>query len=142
MENIELIHSNNGETFNKQLMNFSEKYKIKKETNAKRVSEWRKNQEDIKNVTHYESVRNNCKVKESKVKENKEVISIEKRKENFILGIDNYKDKYQKDMLNDFYNWWSELDSKSNKMRFEKQDFFEVGKRLATWKKRLENNGK
>ena len=54
METIDIISSNNGETFNKQLLNFSEKYKIKKEKNAKRISEWRDNQEDTKNVTHYE----------------------------------------------------------------------------------------
>ena len=48
METIDIISSNNGETFNKQLLNFSEKYKIKKEKNAKRISEWRDNQEDTK----------------------------------------------------------------------------------------------
>jgi len=71
MESIELIHSNNDETFNKQLMNFSGKYAIKKEKNTKRISEWRDKQELTKNVTCYESVRNTCKVKESKVKESK-----------------------------------------------------------------------
>ena len=30
MEEIDIISSNNGETFNKQLLNFSEKYQIKK----------------------------------------------------------------------------------------------------------------
>ena len=54
MESIDIISSNNGETFNKQLLNFSEKYKIKKEKNAKRISEWRENQTDTKTVTHYE----------------------------------------------------------------------------------------
>ncbi len=72
MEEIDLISSNNGETFNKQLLNFSEKYQIKKEKNAKRIYEWRRNQQDSKNVTHYESVRNSSKVKESKVNEIKE----------------------------------------------------------------------
>lgn len=72
MEEIGLISSNNGDTFNKQLLNFSEKYKIKKEKNAERISEWRKKQEVTENVTHYESVCNSPKVKESKVKEIKE----------------------------------------------------------------------
>lgn len=70
MEEIGLICSSNGDTFNKQLLNFSEKYKIKKESNAKRVSEWREKQLVIENVTHYEHVRNTPKVKESKVKVN------------------------------------------------------------------------
>ena len=67
MESIELIHSNNGETFNIKLMNFSEKYKIKKENTAKRVSEFRDRQRVIKNVTRYDAVSNAPKVKESKV---------------------------------------------------------------------------
>lgn len=68
MEEIGLICSSNGETFNKQLLNFSEKYKIKKESNAKRVAEWRERQTVTENVTNYEHVRNTTKVKESKVK--------------------------------------------------------------------------
>lgn len=72
MESIELISSNNGETFNKQLMNFSGKYAIKKEKNKKRISEWRDKQLVTENVTHYESVRNTHKVKESKVNKSKE----------------------------------------------------------------------
>ena len=73
MESIELISSNNGETFNKQLMNFSGKYAIKKENNKKRISEWRKNQELTKSVTCYESVCNNHKVNKSKVNESKQI---------------------------------------------------------------------
>jgi hypothetical protein len=69
MEQIDLISSNNGETFNKQLLNFSEKYQIKKEKNAKRILEWRENQQLSENVTRSEYVRNTPKVKESKVNE-------------------------------------------------------------------------
>ena len=69
LEQIELISSNNGETFNEQLLNFSEKYQIKKEKNRKRISQWRDNQLDKENVTRYESVRNAPKGKESKEKE-------------------------------------------------------------------------
>lgn len=71
MESIDIISSNNGETFNKQLLNFSEKYKIKKEKNLKRISQWRENQDIAENVTHYESICNTPKEKKSKVKESK-----------------------------------------------------------------------
>lgn len=63
MEGLELICSNNGETFNKQLINYSEKYKIKSEKNAKRISDWRDKQTVTEDVTHSESVRNASKVK-------------------------------------------------------------------------------
>lgn len=78
MEEIDLISSNNGETFNEQLLNFSEKYQIKKEKTRKKVSEWREKQKVSKNVTGYETVSNPPKVKERKVKESK-VKSIEKK---------------------------------------------------------------
>ncbi len=68
IEEIELISSNNGETFNEQLLNFSEKYQIKKEKNAERIKQWRENQKDKKNVTCNESVSNTPKVNKSKVK--------------------------------------------------------------------------
>jgi hypothetical protein len=71
MEEIDLISTNNGETFNKQLLNFSEKYQIKKEKNSKRIAEWRENQSVSENVTRYESVGNTPKLNKSKVKESK-----------------------------------------------------------------------
>ena len=72
MEQIGLICSTNGESFNNNLLNFSESYKIKKEKTREKVSQWREKQKDIKNVTSYVSVSNPSKVKESKVKESKE----------------------------------------------------------------------
>ena len=92
MESIELIYSNNGDTFNEKLLNFSEKYQIKKEKNTKRISEWRENQAIEKNVTHYEHICNAPKVKESKVKENesniiKPEIPILNQNQNFLLSI-------------------------------------------------------
>ncbi len=71
MESLGLICSNNGETFNEQLLNYGEKYQIKKEKTRIKVAEWRKNQDDKKNVTSYVPVSNLPKVKESKVKESK-----------------------------------------------------------------------
>lgn len=68
MEEIGIICSSNGESFNKELLKFSEKYQIKKEKNAKRVAEFRVRHE---NVTHYERVSNAPKVKVSKVKVSK-----------------------------------------------------------------------
>lgn len=67
MEEIELIYSLDGETFNEQLLKFSEKYQIKKEKNRKRISEWRENKEVSKNVTRNNVVSNTPKVNISKV---------------------------------------------------------------------------
>lgn len=79
MEQIGIISSNNGETFNERILSYSEKYQIKKKNNRDRVERFRtvhaENEADIKSVTHYtgitERTRNARKVKESKVKESK-----------------------------------------------------------------------
>jgi len=60
-------------------------------------------------------------------------IDLQTRKENFITEISSFKDKYSKDMLNAFYNYWSELNPSKTKMKFELQKTFEVSKRLAYW---------
>ena len=71
MESLGIISSNNGETFNVRLLSYSEKYQIKKENNRKRVLQFRENEEDTKNVTHYNQDCNAPKVKESKVNKSK-----------------------------------------------------------------------
>lgn len=74
MEEIELISSINGETFNEQLLNFSKKYQVNKEKNADKVAEWRKNKKSNEDVTGYELDCNYAKVnkvKSIKIKESK-----------------------------------------------------------------------
>jgi hypothetical protein len=68
MEQIGIICSSDGESFNKELLKFSEKYQIKKEKNSKRIAEWRSRHE---NVTCYERVSNTPKDKISKVNRSK-----------------------------------------------------------------------
>lgn len=71
MEQIGLICSINGETFNEKLLNYSEKYQIKKQKNKEKISQWRKNQVITENVIGYEPECNAPKVKESKVNRSK-----------------------------------------------------------------------
>jgi tRNA U34 5-carboxymethylaminomethyl modifying enzyme MnmG/GidA len=70
MEEIGIISSSNGDSFNEQLLNFAGSYQIKKEKTAKRVAEWRLKH---KEVTCYERVSNAPKVKLSKVKLSKDI---------------------------------------------------------------------
>lgn len=154
MESIELIHSNNGETFNKQLLNFSEKYQIKKQKNAERISQWRENQEVEKNVTHYESVRNTPKVNISKVKESKVDSksgdksptpssslknTMDARREDFKNELSNYLQVYGAKILNEFYSYWTEPNKSKTKMRWELEKAFEISRRLSTWAQRDKN---
>lgn len=77
MYKIDLLSLRNGDVFSETLLNFAEKYQIKKEKTRKKVAEWRAKQEDVtsyKPVT--ERLRNHRKVKESKVKLNGEYKNI------------------------------------------------------------------
>lgn len=68
LEEIGLISSSNGETFNERILSYSETYQVQKEKNRERISQWREKQQVIKNVTCYEHVSNMSKVKRSKEK--------------------------------------------------------------------------
>lgn len=60
---------------------------------------------------------------------------MELRKEKFYQSLVPYVAKYGKDMVRAFYDYWTEKTYGGRKMRFEKQQAFEISKRLATWQK-------
>lgn len=41
--------------------------------------------------------------------------------------------KYPKEMLREFYNYWTEMNKSGAKLKYELQQTFEISKRLATW---------
>ncbi|RED42598.1 hypothetical protein DFQ10_1084 [Winogradskyella eximia] len=43
--------------------------------------------------------------------------------------------QFSKELLNDFFSYWSETDRDKKLMKHENQDFFEIDKRLVKWKK-------
>ncbi len=104
------------------------------------------------------------KVKENKVNENKEKKEIKEtiskdiaqkkvdakastltRRDEFYKSLIPFLSQYGKDMIRDFFDYWSEQNKSGTQMRFEKQPTWEVAKRLATWNKRdtfkNQNNG-
>lgn len=58
------------------------------------------------------------------------------RHDEFLKKLSEFKDKYSKDLLNDFYLYWTEKTTDGSKMKFELNETFEIGRRLATWKNR------
>ncbi len=72
------------------------------------------------------------KVKEGQVKEQKNPPTAVRR-ESFHQECLEFVDKYDKQLLADFYNYWSEEDTKTNKMRFEKQRFWNTERRIKRW---------
>jgi len=129
MESIGLISSNNGESFNKQLLKFSENYKIKKEKSAERLKQWRENQQVTENVTHSELVRNASKVKISKVKESKVKVLqvINPTLEDVIFYFN--ENGYSREAATKAFNYYSNLGWKNSK-----------GNEVINWKNTMLNN--
>jgi len=67
------------------------------------------------------------------VKDIKEVLNIRKLK--FSENLKPFLEKYSKDMLNEFYLYWTEHGENDKKMKFEKQTSFGLSQRLAYWSK-------
>lgn len=133
---------------------------------GKMSAEMRKNSTSVEQVST--SVQQNPtkerKVKENKVNERKEKKEIKEtiskdiaqkkvdakastltRKDEFYKSLIPFLSTYGKDMIRDFFDYWSEQNKSGTQMRFEKQPTWEVAKRLATWNKRdtfkNQNNG-
>jgi hypothetical protein len=65
-----------------------------------------------------------------KVKEN----NIEDRKLKFASTLEPFLQPYGRDLLKEFYNYWTEPNKLNNKLRFESEKFWDLNRRLTTWK--------
>lgn len=74
---------------------------------------------------------NNIKEKNSKKEK-----TIEERMEVLKKGLEPFLEKYGREMLNNFYLYWTEPNGTGKKMRFESQKFFDIPRRLVTWHSR------
>ena len=77
------------------------------------------------------------KVENSKVKKNK-VKDISEREAEFKIKVfsDEHSELYDFDMLDSFMSYWTEPNKSNNtKMRYEEQKYFDIKRRLATWKR-------
>lgn len=71
------------------------------------------------------------------VNDNVNVINkIEARSQTFKDSLLQFKDKYQVNMLKEFYNYWTEPNQSKSKMRFELEKTWSLDRRLETWAKR------
>jgi hypothetical protein len=74
------------------------------------------------------------------VNDNVNVTDIQKRKNILKKKLDEYVQEYGKQLIYDFFLYWSEHGDNDRKMRFEKERTFGIKARLNTWKNR--SNGK
>lgn len=67
------------------------------------------------------------------------VNNIEERKLKFASTLEPFLNTYGKELLNEFYLYWVELNKSKTKMRFEGEKYFDVSRRLSTWAKKEKN---
>lgn len=78
------------------------------------------------------------------VKNDKEysIASIDARKQAFKDSIAKHLDNYNRELLNDFYLYWTEPNRSNTKLRFELEKTWETSRRLKTWANRAKNQFK
>jgi len=59
--------------------------------------------------------------------------TLQKRQQDFYQQLVPFVGKYPKEMLRDFFAYWSEPNRSRTKMRCELQKTWEISRRLATW---------
>ena len=58
---------------------------------------------------------------------------VEERKTHFYNSLVPFLEKYPKEMIRAFFDYWSELNKSRTKMRWESEKTWETSKRLVTW---------
>lgn len=69
--------------------------------------------------------------------------SFEERKKEFANKLIPHIEKYGKEMIRAFFDYWSEPSQNKHKMRFEGEKYFDISRRLTTWNSKepkLNNN--
>lgn len=74
------------------------------------------------------------KVKEGQLKDQK-IFSFAARRETFHQECLGYVDEYDNERLSDFYNYWSEENPKTGRMRYEDERHWSTERRLKRWMK-------
>lgn len=118
-----------------------EKQQALQQTNNKQITNKQQQLKNNKNIRNNkkESILTNVRIDEkatdAPVVATTTTDDMELRKEKFYQSLVPYVAKYGKDMVRAFYDYWTEKTYGGRKMRFEKQQAFEISKRLATWQK-------
>jgi hypothetical protein len=73
------------------------------------------------------------KIIEDKIKENNSKANLEIRTLAFKEKLVPFKNKYEMDLLKNFFQYWTEPNLSKTKMLFELQKTFDIERRLATW---------
>jgi flagellar motor component MotA len=67
----------------------------------------------------------------NKVKKEKDIIE---RKEVFKKQIFQFQNQFSKEVLNNFYNYWTEENRQTGRLKFEDEKYWNLESRLHNWK--------
>lgn len=112
------------------------KWQADEQTSGEQVANKRfSNEQQLKNIKNDKNDKNGRKEETTNVVSLPKKSTLEERKKSFAEKLEPYLTKYGRDMLNDFYSYWTEHNDGGYKMRFEKERTFQVSRRLDTWKR-------
>ena len=81
-------------------------------------------------------------IREDKIKLDNNKTSLETRTLSFKEKLVPFKNKYEMDLLKNFFQYWTEPNLSKTKMLFELQKTFDIERRLATWASRQKDFNK
>tara|TARA_R110000868_G_scaffold128010_2_gene335940 strand:- start:555 stop:1271 length:717 start_codon:yes stop_codon:yes gene_type:complete len=110
------------------------------EANASKLKQNEANEAVNVNVNVNENVTVNVNEKKTINTVAVSTATFEQREKDFMTKLAPFVETYGKEMLRDFYNYWTERNENGKKMRFEMQKVFQHERRLITWSKNIKQN--
>lgn len=106
-----------------------EEYNCKKNTSVEEIKE------DYEQEKHQDTPLVHQENEETKPKKTKEELKndAERRAKNFYNSLIPYVSTYGKEMVREFYDYWSEPNKSCSRLRFEQEKTWDLGRRLARW---------
>ena len=106
-----------------------------------------KNKEENKDIKEDIIIQDNIKLKERESEKRKKALTgqkttkttVDARKEEFYKSLIPYVHKYGRDLIREFFDYWSELNRPGTKMRYELEKTWQTSRRLVTWASRDKN---
>jgi hypothetical protein len=126
---------------NEQLSEFEGVSKTNSENARSGWEKRRKNATALRNESDRNAIRGEEMTGEEKKKDKKRVSDADKsatlddRCKQFMEKVAAHLDNYPKEMLREFYDYWTEKNDGGRQLRFEMQKVFDIKKRLITWSK-------
>lgn len=133
---IEVIEGNIFIKFLSEQLNEFEDVSKQNSKNAKEGWEKRRKlkEESERNATALKSQSENDAIREDKIKKDK-INNIDERKLKFASTLKPFVDIYGKELIREFYNYWTEPNKSNTKFRQETEKTWSLERRLETWAK-------